>query len=117
MSILLEMDTVSKTISALKFFKNSISFKCYFLFSFQLLIERAIKIPITTSIISPIAYLKYFMGLLSSAIFLRVFLKIGIIFISVLLCRLTCLCMVSCVPKQLISANKNRIDTSEANCA
>src|SRR5680860_1274484 len=46
---------------------------------FQLFTCRAIKIPNTTSTISPIAYLKYFIGLLSSANVLRIFLKIGII--------------------------------------
>ncbi len=42
-------------VPALKFFVL-----VYFLFSFQLLICNAIKIPITTSTISPMAYLKYF---------------------------------------------------------
>src|SRR5210317_347017 len=51
------------------------SFKLAFLFSFQLLIESAIKIPITTRIISPIAYFKYFPVFPSESKFCLIFLK------------------------------------------
>ena len=58
---------------------EQIRYSCsIFLFSlswFQLLICKAIKIPITTRIISPIAYLKYFALLFSISKFWRIFLK------------------------------------------
>jgi len=56
------------------------SFAAFFLPSFQLLICRAIKIPITTRIISLIAYFKYFPVLFSISKFCLIFLKNFIIF-------------------------------------
>jgi hypothetical protein len=59
------ISSVSEMMSFWMFSKSTISNTLAFLFTFQIFICKAIKIPITTRIISPKAYFRYLAVLFS----------------------------------------------------